>query len=294
MSDRDTPAPRIAIGIITMRRPAILAETLRDLGHQTVRPERIIVCATDPADAPELPAHAVFILCEPGTSVQRNRLIDAAEGCDLLVFFDDDFIPEPGYLAATAAAFAADRAIIVTTGTVLADGATGPGITLAEGRAIVAALGPAPDATPGPAYNGYGCNMAVRLATVRATGVRFDERMPFYAWYEDIDFTRRLGAGGRICVLPAARGVHLGTKTGRGSGVRLGYAQMVNPIHIARNGGYHWGRALRSVARHLAINALRSLRPEPYVDRRGRLRGNLVGVADLLRGRVDPSRAARL
>jgi len=36
---------------------------------------------------------------------------------------------------------------------------------------------------------------------------------------------------------------------------------------------------------------MRNLRhPEPWVDRRGRVRGNLMAFRDLLRGRLDPRR----
>ena len=121
-----------------------------------------------------------------------------------------------------------------------------------------------------------------------------DERLPLYAWYEDLDFTRLLGRHGEIRRLPAARGVHLGVKFGRGSGVRLGYSQVINPVYLGRKGTYPWNRALRSIARHCVMNLLRSPAPEPWVDRWGRFRGNLAGLADLLRGKADPMRVMRL
>lgn len=233
-------------------------------------------------------------MATPSTTGQRNLVLDTAALCDVVVFLDDDFLAEPGYLAATARAMAADPAILVSTGVVLADGAKGPGLSLAQGRAVLAAARPAVSAAPVTAFNGYGCNMAIRLGTVRSLGLRFDERLVFYAWYEDIDFTRRLGAHGRIVRLAEARGVHLGVKIGRGPGRRLGYSQVINPIYLARKGCYPWRRALTSIARHLAINAMRAPRPESYIDRRGRLVGNLRGVWDLARGHVAPERAALL
>lgn len=42
------------------------------------------------------------------------------------------------------------------------------------------------------------------------------------------------------------------------------------------------------------MNFTRAAWPEPFVDRRGRARGNLIAIADLLRGRLEPERAARL
>jgi GT2 family glycosyltransferase len=136
--------------------------------------------------------------------------------------------------------------------------------------------------------------MALRLGPLRAHALRFDEALPLYAWYEDIDLTRRLGAHGAILRLAGARGVHLGTKSGRVAQARLGYSQVANAIYLARKGSYPWGHALPSAARHLAMNAARSLAPEPHVDRRGRLRGNLIALADLLRGRMHPMRVMEL
>jgi GT2 family glycosyltransferase len=132
------------------------------------------------------------------------------------------------------------------------------------------------------------------LAAVRAHGLRFDEALPLYAWYEDIDFTRALGHHGAILRLEGARGVHLGVKTARTPGFRLGYSQVVNPVYLARKGTFPWNHAIPSAARHCAMNLARSLWPEPEVDRWGRFRGNLMGLWDLLRGRAAPSRILSL
>jgi hypothetical protein len=39
---------------------------------------------------------------------------------------------------------------------------------------------------------------------------------------------------------------------------------------------------------------LHAPRPEPYVDRRGRLRGNMLALGDLLRHRMAPERVLEL
>ena len=132
--------------------------------------------------------------------------------------------------------------------------------------------------------------MAIRLATARAHGLRFDERLPLYAWSEDMDFTHRIGRHGCIVKLHGARGVHLGVKSGRSSGRRLGYSQVANPLYLRAKGSYTWRRALGSVGRNVAANVARALWSEPWVDRRGRLVGNLLGFVDLARGRLDPER----
>ncbi|WP_372621862.1 glycosyltransferase family 2 protein [Falsiroseomonas sp.] len=289
---------RLAIGIATRGRAAVLGEVLADLAQQTRQPDRTIVCHVGPEDVAALPARfprIEFLTAPAGLPRQRNAILDAVADYDAVLFLDDDFLPLPDYLGVTERVLAAHPDCVVTTGTVIADGAKGPGISVEEGRAILAADSYAGDPiAAAPHFNGYGCNMALRLAPMRAHGLRFDEQLPLYGWYEDLDLTRRLGAHGSILRLAGARGVHLGTKSGRVPGTKLGYSQVANAIYLARKGCYPWNRALRSAARHLAMNTLRSLKPEPHVDRAGRLRGNLIALGDLLRGRMHPMRVLDL
>jgi hypothetical protein len=44
------------------------------------------------------------------------------------------------------------------------------------------------------------------------------------------------------------------------------------------------------MGRNIAMNLARSPIPESYVDRFGRLRGNLLGLVDVLRGSARPER----
>jgi GT2 family glycosyltransferase len=288
---------RLAVGIATRNRPAILAETIAELARQTRAPDAILVCHVGPEDVGDLPAarpDITFLTTTAGLPRQRNAILEATDA-DLLLFLDDDFLPAPGYLAVLEAVIRARSDCVVATGTVIADGAKGPGITVEQGRALLAADTPPADALAvAPHFNGYGCNMAVRMRVVRQTGIRVDEVLPLYAWYEDIDFTRALGRHGAILRLAGARGVHLGVKQARTPGLRLGYSQIANPLYLARKGTFPWSHAIPSAARHTLINALRSLAPEPHVDRFGRLRGNLLALWDLLRGRAAPGRVLDL
>ena len=281
---------RIGVGIATVGRAGVLREAIEELRQQTRPADRVIVCGASPDDVAGIDAEV--IMGPRGLTAQRNAVLAAAADCDVLVFFDDDFLPAPGYLAAIAQVFAGDAGIVAATGQVIADGIKGPGLTAAAGRALLAADRGGDGLRE--VYNAYGCNMALRLTTLRAHGLAFDERLPLYGWYEDIDLCRRAARHGRIVHVAAARGVHLGTKLGRTSGMRLGYSQMVNPVYLARKGSYTWGRAVRSMARNLAANLGRWAMPEPWVDRRGRLRGNLLGVMDLCRGQADPGRILTL
>lgn len=284
---------RIVVGIATRGRPEILLETLRELGRQTRPADRIIVSHLDQTDilgANGLPG-VEFLTSAAGLPYQRNTVLDAISDEDFVLFLDDDFLPAPRYIEATLAAFHKAGNVVVTTGHLWADGAKGPGLDVAAARDILARhCADGTRAGTRPTFNGYGCNMAFRLEPVRAQSLRFDERLPLYAWYEDIDMCRRLGLHGDVVEVLGACGVHLGIKQGRGSGRRLGYSQVVNPLYLWRKGSYPWSHAWRSVGRHILINLVRALRPEPWVDRRGRLIGNSLALLDVVRGRAKPER----
>ncbi len=294
---------RIAVGIPTVGRAAVLRETLRELRLQTRPADAVIVCGTKAADvegAGDASPGVRLLEAEPGLPRQRNAVIAAAGDMDVVVFFDDDFLPDPTYLAAIEHRMTADPSIVVATGHVLADGIGGPGLSPEAARTILTDNKARAGREPGacgvqPVFSGYGCNMAVRLAPVRQHGVRFDERLPLYGWQEDVDFSRSLAAFGTVVLVEAATGVHLGVKSGRGSGIRLGYSQVANPLYLfGKRRGYPLGRALAHIARNVAMNVARSPWPEPYVDRRGRLRGNVIALRDLVASRMAPERALEL
>lgn len=290
---------RIGVGVATAARPAILREMLAILREQTRPPDRLVICAPLPDDVGD--ARAVWPAVEVRTGVrglpkQRNVILEACRDCDLVVFFDDDFFPSRSYLAHLETIHAAHPEIAMTTGTVLLDGVTRGGIPVEAGRAALETAGAAPidilDLSE--VHNGYGCNMSVSMRLAGRHGVRFDERLPLYGWLEDVDFSRSLALHGRIVRAGALRGIHLGTKSGRQPGTRLGYSQVANPIFIYRKGNLSFARTLLQIGRNMTANLARFARPEPFVDRRGRLRGNLIGLKDLASGRLLPERALEL
>jgi hypothetical protein len=134
--------------------------------------------------------------------------------------------------------------------------------------------------------------MSVRSAAVGE--LRFDERLPLYGWQEDIDFTCQLRQRGRVVGMNTLQGVHLAAKQGRTSGVRFGYSQVANAVYLVRKGTVPRGFAYRLMVRNIAANVVKSVRPEPYVDRKGRLKGNLLAAYHVLKGRVDPEYILKL
>lgn len=285
---------RVGIGIATKGRSTILVETVRELRLQT-HPYKLYVCGTEPADVAGLEneSDVTLLSSAAGSAIQRNAILAAAATeCDVLLFIDDDFFPDPNYVKATAFGFESDPQLMVSTGYVIRDGIHGPGLQPAEARKTLAEdrfEGAIADSNP--ALSGYGCNTAVRMSVVNEHQITFDEKLPLYAWYEDLDFTRRVGHYGLIKRLHAARGVHLGVKFARSPGRRLGYSQVANPLYLWKKGTSFKGtEAIMSIVRNFSANAGKSITGDPYADRRGRLAGNLRAFGHLLTGRLHPEK----
>lgn len=290
---------KVGVGIATANRPETIAASVRELELQSRKPDHVVICAPTEADLGGLRESRRgigIVLQRQGLTVQRNTILNRLIDCDVVVFFDDDFIPSASYLETIEEVFLLRPDAVMLTGNVIADGITGPGISHAEARSVLESTRGRLAAMEGveEVYNAYGCNMAVRLDPIRKLALRFDEDLPLYGWLEDVDFSRRLAKHGEILRAKAAVGVHLGTKSGRQSGVRLGYSQIANPIYLAKRNIIRHRHALYLILRNVAANACKCVHPEPYVDRSGRLFGNARAVSDLIAGRLHPKRVLEL
>jgi len=287
---------RVAVIVPTKGRVEIVRLLLARLREQTSQPDAVIIAACDPRDAAALADPRLqVVLGAPGISSQRNAALAALPApIDIVVFFDDDFIPSRYWIERTRKIFAEHADVAVVTGEVLADGIKTAGLSWDEGVRIVehADQSIASSFSVLENFSPYGCNMAFRGKSMG--DMKFDERLVLYAWQEDRDFGARVGKNGRMICTGALWGVHLGIKRGRVPGKKLGYSQIVNPRYLVAKGTMSAKSAVRLAARNLAANAMLSLRPEPYIDRAGRLRGNLLGLWDLVTGRWYPERAAEL
>lgn len=298
----DTPCARpftIVVGIATSGRREVLRDTLARIDRQERLPQRVLICPAADSDVDWEHAAGLSVPVErvdgpKGLTSQRNAILDAAGDPDLIVFFDDDFLPADRFLAEAEQLFLRDLEIVAATGEILADGVRGPGIDLAAGLAVLAEDRAPAQARALPIDDLYGCNMVFRFATIAQAGLRFDENLPLYGWHEDIDFSGQLRGRGRIVLSTALRGVHRGVKRGRTSGLRFGYSQIANPIYVSRKGTVAWPRSVRFLVGNVAANLLGSLRPQGLIDRRGRLKGNLIALWDLVRGRLAPQRILTL
>lgn len=213
---------RIAIGVITRRRPQGLARLLESLGGlDLARPARsgntaagdacerieveVILVENDdpPGKGPpppcRLPLRHVF---EPrlGIPFARNRVIEIAlaeespGGFDAVAFIDDDETADPAWLRELAAALEAHRAD-VATGPALASFEDGPPPRWAERSGAFDCLD-FPTGTERP--TAFTHNVLVRTESLRRTGLRFDERLAMTGGSDTHLFSRLARAGCRI------------------------------------------------------------------------------------------------
>lgn len=283
---------RIFVVIATLGRPEITAKTVDSLYHQSRPADGVVVVSVSESDVVGVRngrVDATLLLSERGLCRQRNTGLQYLQGkADVIIFLDDDFIMETHYIENVERIFTERLDVVGITGELIADGINSGGISFDAARALVEAATLPDVATERPRKALYGCNMVIRAAA--ADGLSFDEQLPLYGWQEDIDYTYQLARRGLLISTTSVAGVHMGVSGGRTSGVRLGYSQVANVVYLARKGtvpAEHW-RGL--VLGNLAANLVRSIRPEPNVDRRGRLKGNVLAMIDLVRGRIHPGR----
>ncbi|NLS17626.1 lipopolysaccharide biosynthesis protein [Rhizobium sp. P40RR-XXII] len=287
---------KVAVGIASSGRRDILSSILPHIANQTRKPDQIIVCLSSPEDIDpsclrNLDIPVQVLISERGLCRQRNKILDNVQDADVVLFLDDDFLMTSTYVEEAERLFQLQPDVAMCTGTVLADGITGPGISVRDGLRLVDGRRrrrSEPAMQIRPIYNAYGCNMVIRMAIVRAAALRFDENLPSYGWLEDVDFSRLVAHYGQVVSAKQLEGVHLGTKGGRAGGVRLGYSQIANPLYLMRKRTMSVPQAAGQIGRNLAANLIKVWRPEPWVDRKGRLKGNVIAFRDLLKGRLAP------
>lgn len=290
---------KIAIGIATAGRREGLSETIQYLRKQTRQADCLYVAPAsdddlDPACLTDYPCATRVVRGARGLPAQRNTILRNMGDEDIVIFFDDDFLPEPEFIEELEALYARYPELVIATGVVAADGIKSRGIDYQEAIDIIEALPPMPTEQLWDVFSAYGCNMAARVSVCRREGIEFDEKLPLYAWWEDVDFSRRMAAYGRMTRSNRLRGVHQGTKKGRTPGKRLGYSQVANVLYLVRKGSVPGKDAWAQIGRNMASNFALALFPEPWVDRKGRLVGNMIALVDVMLGRADPGKILKL
>lgn len=166
-----------------------MREQIGEVGGATV-----LVIDNDPAGsavdaAAELgPEEHVRVVHEPtpGIVAARNRALDESGDADVLVFIDDDELPEPGWLRSMVGTWEHTRAAAVA-GPVISTFAEEPDPFVVRGAFFVRRRLPTgTDLTI--AASG---NLLLDLAQVRHAGVRFDDRFAMSGGSDSL-FTREL------------------------------------------------------------------------------------------------------
>lgn len=283
---------RIFVAIATVGRADLVRRTVDHLATQSRLPDGVVIVGAGPGDVGGLDGAALpceLVIARRGLCAQRNAALDVLAGrADIVTFFDDDFVAAPDYLAQVERLLGEMPEVVGITGELVADGVCNAGYDFDAALALVRQRAAAMAPAIRPRHALYGCNMSIRLDA--AEGLRFDEALPLYGWQEDIDYTYQLGRRGRLISTGLVTGVHMGVKAGRTSGKRLGYSQVANLVYLWRKGTMQPKLGERLLRQNLMSNLARSLWPEPHIDRRGRLIGNALALADWLRGRIDPRR----
>lgn len=290
---------RIAIVLASVGRPDELGQWKERLALQTRPVDAVVYSVVSQADLPpedKLVPGSKVLFGPKGSPAQRNTGLEhVLRDHDVICFFDDDYVPSRRMVEGVGWLFETHPDIISANGKLLADGINGPGIPYAEALDMLDRWDASPRGEVEMSAHGgglYGCNMVYRASAI--ANERYDETLPLYGWQEDLDFGARLMGRGRTVITDAFAGVHQGVKRGRTTGTKLGYSQIANPVYLVRKGTMGWSYAVRLMLRNVARNHLLALRPEPWVDRAGRARGNRAAIVDLLRGRDHPQRALEM
>ena len=287
---------RVAVILATKGRPQAVSELLALLEKQSCAPTVIVISATEPSDIGATPATKLnleYLFGPAGLTAQRNRGLERVRTrADVAIFFDDDFAPAGNWIEQCMQLFSSAADIAGANGTVIQDGAKRQPLSWQQAQEILALPRPADPRALSELEDLYGCNMAFRMSAIN--DLHFDERLVLYGWLEDKEFSRRAAKNGRLVECSLLAGVHLGLQSGRVSGKRYGYSQVVNAWYLYKKDALSLREASTNILKALLVNAAKAFWPENHIDRRGRLYGNLVGVVHLLSGACRPETAAEL
>jgi hypothetical protein len=253
--------------------------TVEAVFRQAVAPDAVE--PGDWGDAPPEP-RVLVVFGAAGLTRQRNRGIAALDPrCEIVTMLDDDVELPADYFQSVQRLFQQRPDVALCFASVR----EAARISRDQARQILDQWPARVEFREGAC--GLGCSMSFRRSV--ADQIKFDERLPLYGWLEDADFAARARPFGKQGTSESCRTIHLVEPKMRLSGVRFGFAQIMNPFYLWRKGSVsfkeillqHWIKACGS-------NLLGFVRRDPAIDRWGRLRGNFYAFSLILRGRVEP------
>jgi GT2 family glycosyltransferase len=281
----------VAVATASGDRAASLLRCIAAVAEGTLLPARLLV--VDQSEGPEIAAaleglelpFPVERLAQArlGLAASRNLALDSLNE-EIVAVTDDDCAPEPGWLAAVAAAFDASPGLAAVTGPVLPLPPEGDRTLAVSSRAASTAREFGTGSAPW--HVGTGGNMA--FSPSRLGALRFDTRLgagtPGLAG-EDLDLVDRLlAAGGRIRFEPAAVVRHERQTAARRRASRFGYGHGVGAmlgLGLRRRNP----RALALLARWFVLRARLALRSRSLGEEARVLHGTAAGLRYGIRGR---------
>ena len=307
--------PGVTVAICTYRRPESLLRLLRSILAQDRAPERILIADASPDDATEraLRGDAVtaafgarltylrVTAAHRGLTRQRNLILDRAP-TSLTAFFDDDVVLLDGCLRELEAVHRADPAVMGVGAYI--ENQFSPPTTIWRLRRLLGAL---PSLAPGRyTRSGYSTPWsflppgpacvdgdwlpggATMWRTAAARAERFNEAFEHYGSGEDLDFSLRAAAHGRLVLCGRARVLHLHDASGRPEARELALTHSRNAyrMHRAHLHDRDWRDATRffyAFALDTAVRTVDLLRPRHARDAARYLAGRLAFVGELLR-----------
>lgn len=196
---------KLTVAVLTFRRPGSLAASLpavlAQLGRDPELTAEVLVVDNDPAGSARTTAEPLrhqglryVIEAEPGIAAARNRALAEAAGSRLLIFLDDDEVPEPDWFDALLRTWreAGEPAAVMGRVQSVFDHEVDPWVAAGEffrRRRL-------PSGTE--LHAAAAGNLLLDLDQVRRAGARFDPGLGLGGG-EDTLFSRQLhAAGGRI------------------------------------------------------------------------------------------------
>jgi polysaccharide biosynthesis transport protein len=289
----------ISVVIASKGRPDFVKETVESLLRQTLKPKEIIVVVPSIEDLPpnQWGEDVQYIVGTLGLTSQRNRGISTVPPTvPYVACFDDDIELKADYLEQAVAFMNANVSVMGISGLLLASG----GIDRQEAKKLLANYRPGnyPRGiffSRGKHHILFGCNMIIRRAVLNYE--TFDENLPLYSYGEDYDLSIRLERYGRVGRFQGCVGVHLETPGGRVGEVLRGYSFVANNWYFLKKGVRHlplltaWIRFwLVCVGKSVWQSLWNLLRGDRSLDWKGRLKGHLLALKDILLGRCHPRR----
>jgi GT2 family glycosyltransferase len=241
------------------------------------------------------------IIGPTGVTAQRNVAVAALPALvDYVAFFDDDVELRPDYLEEALLFLERSPGTVGISGRLVRDGH----VSRKEARELIATHVHRPEPKGlyqswGDLHSFHGCNMVIRRGVLEFE--KFDENLPLYGFAEDYNLSMRLERYGLVGKFARCVAVHLAVPVGRVNEVQRGYSLIANQWYHVRHGLVHvpplraqfwfWNVVVRKT---LFFTVGRVVRRSGSLDWRGRLKGLLLALLDLARGRCHPRRILEL